>query len=100
MNKNSFLDAYFGEIYLLARDVYKAPGLKNKFLYLIMPPGWNHTGHHKTAKIVRKEYLEQHPAEPLHPSSLAASEPGTATRSEEHTSELQSLMRHSYAVFC
>src|SRR3546814_8718353 len=22
------------------------------------------------------------------------------TRSEEHTSELQSLMRHSYAVFC
>ncbi|HEY9559252.1 MAG TPA: sterol desaturase family protein [Anseongella sp.] len=79
MKKNSFLDAYFGEIYLLARDVYKAPGLKNKFLYLIMPPGWNHTGHHKTAKIVRKEYLEQHPAEPLHPSSLAASEPGTAT---------------------
>src|SRR3546814_5182568 len=25
---------------------------------------------------------------------------GTATRSEEHTSELQSLMRISYAVFC
>src|SRR3546814_7435258 len=25
---------------------------------------------------------------------------GEATRSEEHTSELQSLMRHSYAVFC
>src|SRR3546814_9472338 len=24
----------------------------------------------------------------------------THTRSEEHTSELQSLMRHSYAVFC
>src|SRR3546814_4808629 len=24
----------------------------------------------------------------------------TAKRSEEHTSELQSLMRHSYAVFC
>src|SRR3546814_913117 len=24
----------------------------------------------------------------------------TAARSEEHTSELQSLMRHSYAVFC
>src|SRR3546814_7888028 len=23
-----------------------------------------------------------------------------ATRSEEHTSEIQSLMRHSYAVFC
>src|SRR3546814_2785147 len=26
--------------------------------------------------------------------------PGTAIRSEEHTSELQSLMRISYAVFC
>src|SRR3546814_20145094 len=25
---------------------------------------------------------------------------GTATRSEEHTSELQSLMRISYAVYC
>src|SRR3546814_2673517 len=25
---------------------------------------------------------------------------GTPTRSEEHTSELQSLMRNSYAVFC
>src|SRR3546814_7614644 len=27
-------------------------------------------------------------------------EAGEATRSEEHTSELQSLMRISYAVFC
>src|SRR3546814_3175316 len=26
--------------------------------------------------------------------------PGNASRSEEHTSELQSLMRISYAVFC
>src|SRR3546814_2371632 len=26
--------------------------------------------------------------------------PGSGTRSEEHTSELQSLMRISYAVFC
>src|SRR3546814_10905388 len=26
--------------------------------------------------------------------------PDIATRSEEHTSELQSLMRNSYAVFC
>src|SRR3546814_4281331 len=25
---------------------------------------------------------------------------GGSTRSEEHTSELQSLMRHSYAIFC
>src|SRR3546814_9045793 len=42
----------------------------------------------------------------LGPSSLAACEDGKASsfgrmgRSEEHTSELQSLMRISYAVFC
>src|SRR3546814_9192168 len=36
------------------------------------------------------------------PSRLAAyfTGPGLASRSEEHTSELQSLMRISYAVFC
>src|SRR3546814_5862836 len=33
-------------------------------------------------------------------SLQSASTPGKATRSEEHTSELQSLMRISYAVFC
>src|SRR3546814_3950813 len=32
--------------------------------------------------------------------SLASSRVRTAGRSEEHTSELQSLMRISYAVFC
>src|SRR3546814_6098885 len=30
----------------------------------------------------------------------AADRSGIQTRSEEHTSELQSLMRNSYAVFC
>src|SRR3546814_4182541 len=35
------------------------------------------------------------------PAPVAASSIATATpRSEEHTSELQSLMRNSYAVFC
>src|SRR3546814_6345684 len=33
-------------------------------------------------------------------SSGISSEPGSTRRSEEHTSELQSLMRISYAVFC
>src|SRR5690348_3958679 len=57
MNPNSFWDMYFGEITALAKDVYKAPGIKNKFLYLLMPPGWSHTGNHKTARMVRKTYL-------------------------------------------
>src|SRR3546814_8384627 len=34
------------------------------------------------------------------PRRLAALEPQIHERSEEHTSELQSLMRNSYAVFC
>src|SRR3546814_1561738 len=33
-------------------------------------------------------------------SAIAGSNPTTSQRSEEHTSELQSLMRISYAVFC
>src|SRR3546814_6691142 len=35
-----------------------------------------------------------------HEGQRAASRSGNTTRSEEHTSELQSLMRISYAVFC
>src|SRR3546814_1411041 len=36
----------------------------------------------------------------LFPAMAAAVEDGHMFRSEEHTSELQSLMRISYAVFC
>src|SRR3546814_4900909 len=35
-----------------------------------------------------------------HPSTPLALRVSTSRRSEEHTSELQSLMRISYAVFC
>jgi sterol desaturase/sphingolipid hydroxylase (fatty acid hydroxylase superfamily) len=59
MIKNSFLDAYFGEIVALAKDVYKAPGLKNKVLYIFMPPGWSHTGDHKMTTVVKKKYFEE-----------------------------------------
>jgi len=59
MKPHSFLDAYFGEIVALAKDVYKAPGVKNKFLYIIMPPGWSHTGDHKMSTVVRKKYFEE-----------------------------------------
>ena len=54
MNPRSLLDVYFGEFYSLGKDVIKAPGIKNKILYIFMPPGWSHTGDHKTAKIVKK----------------------------------------------
>jgi hypothetical protein len=58
MNPNNFLDVYFGEIVYLVKDVIHAPGIKNKLLYIIMPPGWSHTGEHKTAKVTRAEYLK------------------------------------------
>jgi sterol desaturase/sphingolipid hydroxylase (fatty acid hydroxylase superfamily) len=64
MNANSFLDVYFGEIVYLWKDVRNAPGIRNKVLYIIMPPGWNHTGNHKTAKLVRKEFFKKIEADP------------------------------------
>lgn len=59
MNTNNFWDVYFGEIAALWKDVKKAPGIKNKFLYTIMPPGWSHTGDHKTARLVRNDFLKK-----------------------------------------
>tara|TARA_R110000782_G_scaffold25172_5_gene65680 strand:+ start:191 stop:1180 length:990 start_codon:yes stop_codon:yes gene_type:complete len=59
VNSGSFFDVYFGEIIALAKDIAQAPGLKNKIFYVFMPPGWNHTGEHKTSKIVRTTYLER-----------------------------------------
>src|SRR3546814_5674434 len=45
--------------------------------------------------------LDRHPLDPVH-RGHAAGPAGVdqPARSEEHTSELQSLMRISYAVFC
>src|SRR3546814_2405949 len=45
---------------------------------------------------------EPHPEEPRQAASRRARRPAAPlpARSEEHTSELQSLMRISYAVFC
>src|SRR3546814_3767598 len=37
---------------------------------------------------------------PCRPRAAVSTPPPCSTRSEEHTSELQSLMRISYAVFC
>ena len=58
MNPNNFMDVYFGEIVALSRDVIKAPGIKNKLLYIIMPPGWSHTGNHYTARIIKRNLIK------------------------------------------
>lgn len=58
MNVNSFTDVYFGEIIALAKDIANAPSWKDKIAYIFMPPGWSHTGSHKTARQVRQEFLD------------------------------------------
>ena len=59
MKVGSFLDFYFGEIVALARDVWHAPGVRNKLAYVFMPPGWSHTGEHKTASVIREAHLAE-----------------------------------------
>ena len=49
----SFWDVQFGEFAALFKDVAKAPGVMNKVKYLVMPPGWSHTGEHRTAKNLK-----------------------------------------------
>src|SRR3546814_4556308 len=48
----------------------------------------------------RAELLRQLANLPVHPESVPINNLVQVERSEEHTSELQSLMRNSYAVFC
>ncbi|WP_020599759.1 sterol desaturase family protein [Spirosoma panaciterrae] len=69
IKRGHFGDVYFGEFYALFHDIRRATGLKNKLLYVIMPPGWSHTGDHKTAKVVRHAYLQQATGEPVAPVS-------------------------------
>ena len=58
----SVLDAYLGEFWLLGKDVWRAPGLHNKLLYLLMPPGWSHDGDHHTAKVAKAAWLAEQQA--------------------------------------
>lgn len=59
---DNFWDVYFGEIVYLVKDVWHAPGLWNKIKYIFMPPGWSHTGVHKTASVCRQQYLQEQTA--------------------------------------
>src|SRR3546814_5841139 len=46
------------------------------------------------------DYVKQHKVVSLHACEICVLDEADRMRSEEHTSELQSLMRISYAVFC
>src|SRR3546814_9054875 len=54
----------------------------------------------ETLEIIDSGHLERCERLPASPSSTIALAGEIVGRSEEHTSELQSLMRISYAVFC
>lgn len=57
VNAQNFFDVYFGELACLFRDIKNAPGIKNKLRYVIMPPGWSHTGDHKTASVIKRNLI-------------------------------------------
>ena len=59
INSGNLIDVYFGEIVALVKDIANAPTLKDKLFYVFMPPGWSHTGNHKTATIVRNNFLTE-----------------------------------------
>lgn len=54
VDSESWFDVQFGEFQSLWRDLRQAPGLINKLGYLLMPPGWSHTGDHKTLTVQRR----------------------------------------------
>src|SRR3546814_1462462 len=51
-------------------------------------------------KIIERNVVIARNDQQFHARRPQPVEPGGGLRSEEHTSELQSLMRTSYAVFC
>jgi sterol desaturase/sphingolipid hydroxylase (fatty acid hydroxylase superfamily) len=70
VNNRNFFDVYFGEFYYLSIDVWNAPGILNKIRYIFMPPGWSHTGAHKTAVIVKREWIESQKSTTHEPETI------------------------------
>src|SRR3546814_10208456 len=64
---------------------------------LLHTAGWS-VNHKRVERIWRREGLKVPQRQPKR-GRLWLND-GSCIRSEEHTSELQSLMRNSYAVFC
>jgi hypothetical protein len=70
INVTSFVDFYFGELLLLARDVRSARGWRERLAYLVMPPGWAPGDPSHTASSARRSFLADHPE--LRPTSAPA----------------------------
>jgi sterol desaturase/sphingolipid hydroxylase (fatty acid hydroxylase superfamily) len=58
VNTASFWDVHFGEFVLLFQDIYRANTWQAKINYILMPPGWSHTGEGRTTAQLKKELLK------------------------------------------
>src|SRR3546814_5342852 len=74
--------------------IHYYPGVRALETTLDVEQGW--PGH----RPGQFAFAVSDPAEGPHPYTIASAWSEQERRSEEHTSELQSLMRISYAVFC
>ena len=61
MDVTNFSDLYFGEVLLLYKDIKNTDGIKNKLLYIFMPPGWTPVSTAKTSAVLRQEFLKVNP---------------------------------------
>ena len=55
--KDRFIYIYFGQLITLFMDVDRPPGQINKLAYILFSPVLNYNGNHRTANMIRYEYL-------------------------------------------
>src|SRR3546814_1179536 len=65
-----------------------------------MDDAWVDVGAEQVADEVRRHHQAEHVRRKTFEPAAHREQRTEQARSEEHTSELQSLMRNSYAVFC
>ena len=53
--------AAFHEWVGIAKDVWRAPGLRNKIGYIVAPPGWSHDGSRDSSETIRARWQERQP---------------------------------------
>jgi sterol desaturase/sphingolipid hydroxylase (fatty acid hydroxylase superfamily) len=58
----NLLWAAFHEWIGIAKDVWRAPGLKNKIGYIVAPPGWSHDGSRDSSETIRARWQARHDA--------------------------------------
>src|SRR3546814_10466775 len=88
----------FGHLAYQVENIYETcQRLMDAGVTINRPPRDGHMAFVRTPDNISVELLQDGQLEPAEPW---ASMSNTGERSEEHTSELQSLMRISYAVFC